>query len=414
MQLPTEIYDLITFHVKNAEYPHETNRGISPENRSRRQLAKLRLVNKAFCPSASRHLFRHIVIRLYSRTATIMAFPPLVRLKEISRSPLAHHVRELEFGFEGTPNRVDDRPYLEDFVGMLSPCLAQLTNLKELSFEKPRTYFSQEETRSYVDSIVMAICNVPLPNLTALVLRFPICHDFEQFFPSKNSSAEQIPIINNILRQLQSLELELSAYTDNRHRRYGRAPILPQHAAFPNETYVSYLHQMLERAINLTSLSLSSTDILDLDPVRFSSSVQLQFLTLSGMSISAHTLLALMHQSRSTLEYILLKSIKLNSQTWEYVLLETAKSPHLSDFYVESGGYPKTGANAHLVTATPRRPGRQPNIETYSRDDLVALGALQRAVNENRVKVGLEPYGTNYYLYIEDVPQIDDFRASYF
>lgn len=343
-----------------------------------------------------------------------MAFPPLIRLMEISRSPLAQHIRELEFKFEGSPNRVDDRPDLEDFVGMLSPCLAQLTNLKELSFQKPRTYFSQEETRSYVDSIVMAICNVPLPNLTALGLRFPICHDFEQFFPSNSSAEEQIPIIINILRRLQSLELELSAYTDNRHRRYGRAPILPQHAAFPNDTYVSYLYQMLEFAINLKSLSLSSTDSLDLDAVRFSSSVHLQSLTLSGISISAHTLLALIHQSQSTLEYILLKFIKLNSQTWEHVLLETAKLPRLTDFYVESGGYSKTGASAHLVTAAPLRPHRQPNIETYSKDDLLALGALQRTVNANRVRAGLEPYGTDYYLYIDNVPEIDAFRASYF
>ncbi|RAO69210.1 uncharacterized protein BHQ10_005222 [Talaromyces amestolkiae] len=411
MQLPTEIYDLITFHVQNADYPYEINTDISPENRPRRQLAKLRLVNQAFCPSATRHLFRHIVIRLYGRASTIRAFPPLVRLIEISKSPLAQHVRELEIKFEGPSNRVGDRPDLENFAAILSPCLARFTNLKKLSFETPRMFFSREDPRSYINTVVMAICNVPLPNLVGLVLHFPICHDFGQFFSSSLNPAH-IPI-TTILRQLRSLELEVCAYASSRGRGYARMPALPQHLAFPNETYACYLHQMLEPAINLTSLSLSSKDILNLDPVHFSSSLQLQSLSLSGVSISARTLLALIHQSSSTLESISLNLVKLNSQTWEDVLLEIAKLQHLTEFSVESGGYSSTGASAHLATGTPRR-NRKPNIETHSKGDLVALGALQCAVNTNRVKAGLEPYGTNYYMYIDTVPEIDQFRAFYF
>jgi hypothetical protein len=71
----------------------------------------------------------------------------------------------------------------------------------------------------------------------------------------------QIPI-TNIIYQLQHLKLEVCALTDSRHRRHWHEPILPEHAALPNETYVSYLYQILEPAINLTSLSISSEDIL--------------------------------------------------------------------------------------------------------------------------------------------------------
>lgn len=341
-----------------------------------------------------------------------MAVPPLVRLMEVSKSPLVRHVRELEFRFEIAYNRVDDRPDLEAFVETLSPCLARLANLRELSFERPQSYFSQEETRSYINSIVMALLYVPLPNLTALELRFPICHDFGQFFaPASNTGHTPIA---SVLRKLQSLTLEVCSYTNSRSRRYGRSPILPEHAAFPNEIHASYLYQMLEPAINLTSLSISSRDILNLDPANFSSSVHLQSLTLSGVSISAHTLLTLIDQSSSTLECMQLKLVKLNSETWEHVLVEIAKLPRLTDFSVDTGGYSKTGASAHLATVTARRPDRQPNIETSSRDDLVALGALQCTVNANRVKSGLEPYRTNYYLYLENVPQMAEFQAFFF
>lgn len=341
-----------------------------------------------------------------------MTLPPLVRLMEVSKSPLAQHVRELEVKFEGSPNRVDDRSDLEDFAAMLSPCLARLTNLRELSFEKPHTSFSKEDLSSYINTIVTAICNVPLPSLVGLALRFFICRDFGQFFSSSLNTAN-IPIVT-ILRQLRSLELAVCTYANSRGRRYERWLTIPHHLAFPNETYASYLNQMLEPAINLTSLSLSSTEILNLDPVHFSSSVHLQSLSLSCVSISAHNLLALIHQSSSSLKSISLKLVKLNSQTWEDILKEIAKLQSLTEFHVESGGYSSTGASAHLATGTPCRPDRQPNIETYNRDDLVALGELQCAVNVNRVKAGLEPYGTSYYLYIDTVPQMDQFRAFYF
>ena len=353
-----------------------------------------------------------MVVRLYGRASTIMTLPPLVRLMEVSKSPLAQHVRELEVKFEGSPNRVDDRSDLEDLAAMLSPCLARLTNLTELSFEKPQTYFSKEKSNSYMNTIVTAVYNVPLPSPVGLALRFSICHDFGQFF-SSSLNPGHIPI-TTILRQLRSLELAVCTYTGTRGRRYGRWQVLPHHLEFPNQTYASYLHQMLEPAVNLTSLSLSCTDILNLDPVNFSSSLHLQSLSLSCVSISAHNLLALIHQSSSTLKSISLHLVKLNSQTWEEILNETAKLQNLTEFHVESGGYSSTGASAHLAGGTPRRPDRQPNIETYSRDDLVALGTLQCAVNANRIKAGLEPYGTSYYLYIDTVPEMDQFRAFFY
>jgi hypothetical protein len=323
---------------------------------------------------------------------------------EISKSRLAQYVRELELGFEGIPKRADDRPDLEDFAGMLSPCLAQFKNLKELSFDAPRPapYLSQEETRSYINTIVMTLRYVSLPNLTELDIQFPLCHDFGLFFPSKGSSAVQIPI-TNILRQLRRLELKVCVYTGFRHQRYWQHdPILPEHAALPNENHASCLYQMLEPAINLTSVSISSEDILNLDPVNFSSSIQLRSLSLTGISISAHNLLALIAQSRERLEYIFLDLVQLNSETWHKVLLEISKLPRLVNFRVESGGYSPTGSSAHLATTIPPDPDHQPNLETYSKEDILALGVLQRVVNVNRVNAGLKPISKYEYFFIED------------
>lgn len=287
---------------------------------------------------------------------------------------------------------------------MLSPCLAQFKNLKDISFGEPRPApdLSQEETRSYINTIVMALRYVPLPNLTGLDIQFPLCHDFGLLFPSKGSSVVQIPI-TNILRQLRRLKLKICIYTNGRHQRYWHPEtILPEHAALPNENHVSCLYQMLEPAVNLTSLSINSEDILNLDPANFSSSIQLRSLSLTGISISAHNLLALITQSRERLEYIFLDLVQLNSETWHKVLLEISKLPRLVNFHVESGGYSPTGSSAHLVTTIPPDPGTQPNLETYSKEDLLALAALQRVVNANRVNAGLKPFSEYYYLFIED------------
>jgi hypothetical protein len=90
------------------------------------------------------------------------------------------------------------------------------------------------------------------------------------------------------------------------------------------------------------------------------------------------------------------------------------KLSHLTEFDMESAGYSPTGSSAHLVTAKPPDPDHEPKIETYSRDDLLALGALQRVVNANRVKAGLRPFSKYQYEYTEKVPPIDHFRESYF
>ncbi|KAE8550990.1 hypothetical protein TMatcc_009065 [Talaromyces marneffei ATCC 18224] len=412
MQLPTEIYDLITFHVEKTIYKYDefvggdldgTQEHTSSEYKVRRQLASLRLASRGFCGSASRHLFRRITVSLYAPGSIITGLVPLVRFVEISKSRLAQYVREVELGFDGIPKHADDRPDLDDFAGMLSPCLARFANLKELSFGGPRPVplLSLEETRSYINTVVMALRYVAIPRLEELVLHFPLCHDFGQFFPPK-PSAVQIPI-TDILRQLQRLELNVCVYTTGRHQRHWRHdPILPEHEALPNQTHASYLYRMLEPAINLTSLSISSEDTLNLDPIKFSSSIKLRFLSLTGVSISAHNLLTLINQSSTTIESIFLDLVALNSETWHKVLLELSKLPCLIDFYIESSGYSSTGSSSHLATIIPPDPDYQPNLETYSKEDILALGALQRAVNANRIKARLNPFSKFYYMYIED------------
>lgn len=181
---------------------------------------------------------------------------------------------------------------------------------------------------------------------------------------------------------------------------------MPEYAALPNETYAPFLFKLIEPAINLRSLSIRSADILNLDPIKFSPSLRLRILYLSGVSISAHDLLSLVVQSRESLRTITLVVVKLNTKTWHHVLLEISKLPQLIDFHIDSSGYSSTGLSSHLAPGLGLlpEPDNPSAIETLGHNDYPALDHLQRAVNANRVKSGLQPFSEYDYRYTKYDP----------
>lgn len=139
----------ILYHVWNAynELSYEagdTRHYHISRSQSQQDIAALRLVNRAFCRSASPWLFRHIK----ARSRSYPKIPPLERLMKLSTSPYAVHVCEIEFGFGQNESRSTNALYIEHLVGILALCLDRVSNLKALKFLEPPSSLSQDKSRS--------------------------------------------------------------------------------------------------------------------------------------------------------------------------------------------------------------------------------------------------------------------------
>jgi hypothetical protein len=364
---------------------------------SRRRLAALRLVSKAFCSSASPRLFRHII-------ATVSSFrkvSPLVRLLELCNSPYAVYVRQIDLGFQSFDNSTHESSslYVEDLAGLLPCCLVRLPNLNALEFRGPPSSLPQEKRRVFINTVVAALRYVPLLNLTELEVTFPIAHDFGQVFCS-NTSSLRIPI-EHVLQGLRHLGLYVSEYTNRRGQRYWPTPVSPENAALPNEIYATHLFRLVELAVNLDSLAISCTDLLSLDNIQFGRSLRLKSLYLSGVAISSHTLLSLVEQCNESIRSVQLWLVKLNSGTWQHILLQMSKLPHLLDFAIGSSGYSLTGTSSNLATQLLPPPDDPEDIETSNSLDIYALGNLQRQVNANRTAAGFSRISEYGYRHIQ-------------
>lgn len=364
---------------------------------SRRRLAALRLVSKAFCSGASPRLFRHII-------ATVSSFrkvSPLVRLLELCNSPYAVYVRQIDLGFQSFDNSTNESSslYVEDLAGLLPCCLVRLPNLNALEFRGPPSSLPQEKRRVFINTVVAALRYVPLLNLTELEVTFPIAHDFGQVFCS-NTSSLRIPI-EHVLQGLRHLGLYVSEYTNRRGQRYSPTPVSPENAALPNEIYATHLFRLVELAVNLDSLAISCTDLLSLDNIQFGRSLRLKSLYLSGVAISSHTLLSLVEQCNESIRSVQLWLVKLNSGTWQHILLQMSKLPHLLDFAIGSSGYSLTGTSSNLATQLLPPPDDPEDIETSNLLDIYALGNLQRQVNANRTAAGFSRISEYDYRHIQ-------------
>jgi hypothetical protein len=355
---------------------------------ARSELKTLRLVSRNFCAAASSHLFKHIVAPADS---SIRGRNSLQRLAEISRSKYSAHVRHLETGYCRWPSyhSTSFGQDIQDLAGLLSLCLAQLSNLRVLKFRASSESLTREQESTAIRAIVSTLRYVALPRLEGLELFFPVAHDFKCFF-SSGSTSLHIPM-ENILRRLKYLGLHVTAYTQERGQRYWGTPVLPAHAALPNDLHAAHLLRLVELAPNLTALHIGSTDVLPFGIIRFSPALRLTSLRLVRILIRFDHFRALIDQCKDHLKHIELCLVQLQSGTWHAVLTQLRQLPYLIDVCINSCGYPATGPNAHLAGILPEPDDPKP-LETMNFADHEGLYELKEFVNANRVTLGLDPF----------------------
>lgn len=323
---------------------------------------------------------------------------PLERLIQLSKSPYATYVRQVDFGFTESLPPSASTLYIKDLAECYWPLLIKFTNIRALEFHEPPSSLPQSQRESYMDTVISILRYLPLPNLSELEVTFPITHDFGRFFPNKTNSL-QIPI-GDILQHLRHLGLHVRAYTDSADQRYWQTPILPEYAALPNSTYAPDFFRMVESAPNLESLSLSSANVLDFDLVAFPPTLCLESLHLGGVSVSSDVLLSLINQSAHKMKYISFVLVKLKSGTWQQVLFQLCKLPRLLDINIDYSGYTLTGSSSHLADSLLPSPDAPLKIETLHDPDLTELDNIQWRVNLNRISMRLKPFPVTNNLYI--------------
>ncbi|KAJ5475224.1 hypothetical protein N7539_008290 [Penicillium diatomitis] len=353
----------------------------------RRDLAALRLVSRAFCSSASRWLFMHIIANSASHPSKT---PPLTRLLRISQSPHAHHVRQIDIGF-----RTADESYVEDLSTNLSDLLVKFPNLAALEFDGPPSLLSRVHKRVYMETIASVLHHVPLPNLKELELRFSFPQDFARFLPEPPSPS-QIPL-GDVMRRLRHLELCLDADIEGLEIRHGRL----EPSIFPDDTSTSsQFFRLAEAASNLKSLAIQSWHILDVDHLVIPPSLSLRTLRLLGVSISFNVLLRLIDREFAPeLSGCYLFLVRLKSGKWPQVLLHMRKLPRLVDFYLDFCGYspPRAGSSSHLAPGQPVSSEQRLEDGAANASDDSALAFLLKHVNSNRISRGLQPFDDTEY-----------------
>ncbi|KAL7930851.1 hypothetical protein V8C35DRAFT_311525 [Trichoderma chlorosporum] len=397
MRIPAEILDAITSFVEGPRV--DTNNPHQYENLSydcRKTLSTLRLVNKAFCQSATPRLFKHMI-------ATFRNKSPLTKLRELSSSPHAVYVRRVCVGIDGWSSYSPSPQisiYAEDLSGLLSSCLARFPNMSCLEFLLRDCHkIPQEAKNKMMASVICALRYVDMPALKVLDIGFPIAHDFGQLLDD-NAGSSRIPI-KNVLRRLERLALHVQEWTSYRGQRYWHQEVTPENAALPNETFAVNIFDLIDLAENIQSLVISCTNILNLDDAAFPSSLRLKYLDLLNVSISADTILGLMKNWRGSIESIQLTVVELNAGTWKHVFVELSQLPALINFELWSCGYSTTGASAKWQLGVLPSSDDPQEIETMNPLDVPALAILQHVVYANRIAAGLSVLPKYIYVAME-------------
>jgi hypothetical protein len=287
----------------------------------RKDLAELRLVNKSFCHSASARLFRHIIALAGSLCHT-SHLPSVGRLVNVSNSPYAQYVHQVDIGYGSFPYSIGEITlYTEDLAGLLSSCLRQFPNLKALDFRgPPLTSLPHDKMKASIDPMLMALCYVPLPNLTELEIQLPMTNDFAPLF-AENISRLRIPI-EQTLNRLHHVGLHVYAQTNQ-------------------QFCAAHMLRIVELSTSLTSLSLSSTNYLSIDCIKISSTVRLRSLSLDKVKVASRNLVNIIEQCNKSMEYIELRDVKVEPGAWREILSAVDNLLCLYDFDISEGGTPQ-------------------------------------------------------------------------
>jgi hypothetical protein len=236
----------------------------------------------------------------------------------LSKSPYAQYVRQVDIGYGSFPCSIRKVSlYTEDLAALLSSCLRQFHNLKALDFcGPPLALLPHDKIKASIDSILMSLCYVPLPDLTELGIQLPMTNDFAPLF-AENISTLRIPI-EQTLSRLQYLGLHVYAQTNQ-------------------QSCAIHLLRIVELSTNLTSLSLSSMNYLSIDRLELGSTVHLRFLSLRKVRISSRTLVNIIEQCNESMQYIELRHVKIESGAWGEILSAMECLPYLYDFDISVG-----------------------------------------------------------------------------
>jgi len=356
---------------------------------SKRTLAALRLVNKAFCRSSTPHYFRWIQVTHPPKHPTeLEPSPLLMRLGFLCKSPYASFVQHLKVGFENadgpdSPSHwSSNREYMQRLARfLLTSLLSRLSNLAVLEVKcayyplSPERGFAPDLARLFTHSLAQSLHNNPLPKLRELSLSFPVITEDGRFRDGFSSTA---PItIEQVVRRLEHLEIFHSDDLNGDRRWVSSRPLLR----------FQPLSKIIEAAENLTSLHIGSANLLTLHNLDFSSLNRLHTLQIKGAAISCEDILSLMDICSEAMCRIRLNDVQLRSGTWEDVLLRISQLPSVQWFRLSWCGYARDGESSHLIP--PLGPSVNHYIASTHTADYAALRDLKQKVNDNRSVVGL-------------------------
>ncbi|KAJ5557207.1 hypothetical protein N7494_001122 [Penicillium frequentans] len=301
MNIPVEILDEICFHIwvdGHQDTPCQLADEWSKTRSmalSRRDLAVLRLVNKAFKAAASRWLFRHLNAKS-KREDPPKTLPLKSVIKLLKVNKCAKHIRFIDFEMDSICARTNTR-YVQDLRKYLIIILEDTPHISGLEFHEPSSL---------------------LP-------------------------------IDEIMHRLQDLELHVCHLTHLEGPHSTAIPFSTEFSTFPNGAHASSVFKLLDNAINLDRLTIKSVNTLEMVNFEWPSSMRLQYLSLEGIAVAPDDLLSVIIQSTNALKSVHLRRVQFKSSTWMLVLLEMRKYPHLLDVDLEICGHTSTGENSYLA-----------------------------------------------------------------
>lgn len=375
----------------NSSYPYK---GFNSRRNEVRHLAALRLVNRGFCASASPQLFRHIV----AICVPLQKESPLTRLVGVSNSPYAKYVERIEVGFRLFENSGVEplSLYLDDLAGVLPGCLDRLPNINAVELHDTPSSLPWNKKRAAVNTFATALHNGSLLNLTDLEVTLPNALEFGQILFGREESTFQI--LQHTLQSLRHLGLHVATDDD----LYSR----------PDLTNTAHLFRLVELAVNVSSLTISSSIPLGYINFRSLRLLHLKYLDLKGGEASAEALYSLVEQSKESIRSVRFHKFKLNSGRWEIVLMRMSRLPRILDIDIGSCGYSNALEIHRVDTLSPCPPAWPEAILSQAVNDGMALRFLLLQVNENRLAAGLSvmpesPYKCSYWgspYVLRDIP----------
>lgn len=321
-------------------------------------------------------------------------------LLQISTSPLAGFVRQVDFGIcdpWSDISRPEIPKYAEDMAGLLSSCLARFPNLTALGFID--SSWDRRIQKPFLNSLRMTLLDLDLPELQELHINYPFAYDLGRLLHDETRTPRR-PIVQ-VFRRLRHLGIHLTVYKGQVGRLSG--PEMARHGVPSNKPYSGNVIGLAALAENLQSLDIGTVEGLDMDGLAVPRSWHLRSLKLQEVNLSSGTLLKLIGGSRDTIESVRLWMVRLKSSTWEQVLQAIAliEPPRLFNFDMGFCLYPEDGTSSALATSAKRpwEPDDLPPIRTARPGDLEALGRLQFQVNATRAAAGRPMFDEDQYPY---------------